>query len=182
MSPLSSSNDLAYRAFRNTESFSKRAIPYSLTRKRPDFQNIPFGKNCSVRSFSEFLPSFFLHIGHVFSVSRREKMIRVYAWRIIAAMAYLFPFWNRSEVNHPGNTMGGMNADPRPKASIPSVAFGGNPNPARSKRRIFWDRAVFTNLFPESSFASRIQEGHRASYQVWCLEAVGVQRSYGFGV
>lgn len=79
--------------------------------------------------------SFSAHINHIFSVLSEEKMIRIRTFWIIASVANLLTFRNRSISQFPRNAMGieelaCFSATAAPNVPIPSLGEASRPLPA----------------------------------------------------
>jgi hypothetical protein len=100
-----------------------------------DFQYLKFCQFSFEMGFSMRMPAppFSVSIGHVFGICSKEKTsLIIDAWRGVAMMQDMKPFWDRAMADFPGNTVSIQFFKiwrSRAYCSVPSRAFS-SPEPA----------------------------------------------------
>lgn len=116
-------------------------------REIPDLMNVGFGQLVIQSPFR-------IPVKAVVGIIPQEKVIRIHAWRIVAAMKYQFSFRYRTKVKIPGKTVSQhFNTVFSPKSTI-SVCIGkSGPDPAivslfdaQPKALQQWDSAAKNHL------------------------------------
>lgn len=98
-----------------------RSLPYCNA-----FRVLPRGTK-----FSRWASTFAGHVGHIFLVSRQEKVIRPNARPVVAAVAYAQAAGDFTHANHIRDSVGEGHAIPIPKAPVSIGELPGQPDPAR---------------------------------------------------
>lgn len=94
----------------------------------------------SARMFTSF---FGKHVTHILLMRPEKQMIRVGAFRIVASVQNMFPFWNLSIVDFPRNAMGADHFTFNGKTPVSARVVTADPFPAS---------LCFNNLWPKSWF------------------------------
>lgn len=101
-------------------------------------------------------PALFCHILAIVGRCSNKKMIWISAWRVIAMVQNMHPFWDRPFMNHPGHTMRPLSFIAKFYRSISACIFRTNPFPTFISFYDFFKEPIFYFLDFIKKFGGRI--------------------------
>lgn len=143
MLPSFSQSNVANVCMVNPINFCYLSNAHTTAAKLSNFKNLFLIKLCKMLLLTPALPSFFNHVGRVFSICSSKQMVWIYARRVVASVRYNWFFFGKLSSQNCGKSVRPMRPSSQIENSVSLFGLVSSPNPTG---------VGFLNIAPKSFF------------------------------